>query len=333
MRRGKPQLHWILLGVVLAGCASPALRPVTVDLSRVNIPARTVATTEVSLTTAALGPAETAAISALPAANLGESPLDSGVNWSARMEANRERTIKRLRSSLEKQYLREVTDDEEARASESRPSVDALISEGYDQIDRRFVATSDEMGRLRTKLANRIGHPDRGAMTPILWRPWMMGGSQHVVPIREEIDRMDARFDRDVAAILRDIDVGVDAWIVSNRVRTALLEDQALQRAWSEAKARANRDLFDPSANATVDVPKFAPGIGGAQITTMPLGSVKVPAPSRKSQRLPAAPSKALLEEVQIWAKLRGYRIVTSTGRGARDATDEFLNWRSEARP
>lgn len=202
----------------------------------------------------------------------------------------------------------------------------ALWESFLNEVRPRFLAHAGQEGPLRTELAARAGMPDPG---PIRERE---GANPFAGPRRQEqIQAVRAEIEASEGAFRAFLNQALDSYLTAlatSEARRQRAEAEAAGRAQAQALSRTQALLGD-EAEPAIEVQRGIadlPARAGAQ-QSVPAGSA-----TRWQGQSTALPSESVpLRQAQarLFASERGYTLVPP-GRGVRDVTKEFLEWRKQ---
>lgn len=194
------------------------------------------------------------AVSALPAALVKAQTLSApGRSWyslgatdltplNSRRVYDREKAIERELRALRATYMREATDEGEARLRALERQRKQFTSAVVDESSGAFRSLADEKGAVFVELSNYIGYPDKN-QPPRVKPDWVLNQDEKVQQLRKRIAELNAAYDAASATARLKANREFDLKIAQLRTETAIAEDQALQRAEREV-----RELFKERA-------------------------------------------------------------------------------------
>jgi hypothetical protein len=316
-------LSLALLGAI-AGCSREP-EAVHIDLSRIAAERSFPAPEAKPLTPPRPMPAARRSVAPVPPQELllgaSEERLQAVLDAIAE---NRRATEATIRRRLERVYLADVARLRDQRRRALEPAHQALLDDAYLRLREVFERHAESRFRPQVELALRVGWPDPD---PDSRQPT----APRVAELRrvlKEIDR-DYRLERD--ALLAATLAVIDGELGALQAGMARLEAEALDRAGREAQERARAGEIGALAQAPVPAGLRLPAL--PEVTTrvpaqgQPIGPPRIEAPDL------AATDRAMLEaELRIFLAHMGYRLASGPDAG-RDATQEFIRWRTEFQP
>lgn len=320
---------------ICAGCAArqPA---VFVDLSRVEAlpPAAVQSGTEGVLSTGAVSEYQA---SLLPfAGNLEEQgvPLERLVSARADLEDNRARALRGLEDRLFRSYQRELDGLAAEQAQEWAEWVESVTLQADSDLRARFEQYGFANGPLLARVAflTRFPLPDVAALPdPPIERVW---ARMRIEEARFKFDLMkglEEGYRQDVERNERWMEEQLDAKRLAQSVRLTEQTSLYQERARSEASVAFQSTAQDfESRLAESSVLPF-PQLPTGTVRLESTNPSTVPRWGREPVTSQRDPREELDHDLSIWARLRGFRLVSNSREG-RNATTEFLEWRKSRR-
>jgi hypothetical protein len=318
MRKNSSALVCLVVSLIVSGCKVQP-EAVYVDLSKVD---------------STITPAPQPSLPQPPAGKtpesvtLNELPSDS-VLLDSRLELRRARTLieddrRRARHSLVQQYTiqrnADIDDQSEKMMQELKPLADKIRADVAKEIRARFDVYAAARGPLVAKLSSLEASVTRDRTS----KPYQQNAAAQA-QVSSEIAQLDATYLVDRKKIQSKVGVGVDDELTRIQTEVAGLRSEAKE----EAAVSADKQLSDVHTNLP------APKAMRVQLEPIGARSLTVPgtsaAPKAPAVAAPASVDRQQLlsQQVEIWAKTNGYRLVKGRSDG-RDATNEFLEWIKE---
>lgn len=322
----------LALLAALAGCGNPPER-VWVDHSRVPPDPDRFGTPTATPKPPAGLPARTGSLPALPARTFADESSPRMAQALAEVERNRRDATRQLRNRL----IRLAESELRRRREALRGELDADREARLKEIDARIRAEFERVALLRGELLTRytflvasprlepVPPPPTGD-SPVLRERYTEG-----LLLRSEIIALDAAYLESRRALQASGQAELDRLLTDFEVRLARLAEEARQRAADEADELLRRSYENINLRPGTEGDLRLPAVAGAQVTRPATRSPR-PAPKLDFEPLSTpAEQRAMLErDARIWAESRGYELVR--GRAGRDATKEFLEWRTRHR-
>lgn len=309
--------------LLIGGCSAPPVR-VFVDLDRVPKSQDIVLAPVESIRLPALE--RKASLPARPAAELffgNNEPRLRTVEQQLR-EA-RHALFDRLRADLERAKLAEVRrierDDLAKLDMKKRERIDALFAALWIV----FVQHADRQFPPLVKLTQLVGFPDPGPNAEVksgirtLSPKWAATAPE----LRAQIDSVQASYYREVAKLTNDAYGEMDGWLLALKAKIIELQAKALEDALAEAERLSKLNESILLAERVRKSAKLDAVPSKTIVASAPSVTMSLPKPSLNPNSVDER-----VTETKIWAAGRGYELV-SRGKG-RDATEEFLKWRTD---
>jgi hypothetical protein len=248
------------------------------------------------------------------------------------LEENNRLAVQQLVERLSNEFEEGLIDFERGRRAAMAPVHRAAWNDVYERARSVFELYARQIAPLRFRLTLLEGFPDRGdgGPEPDADDYPRVRRAQEAREARAQIAALDAAYRQDIARLVREAQAGIDADVAALQEELIERRDRFL-RELDENARKLSREQFalldeDPAAEQNVSIPATR----GAAVRLGPrpqLPSAPQPSPIPDERR------RWLRHDLDVWLRMRGYRLAPSAVRGARDATKEFLAWRAEHRP
>jgi hypothetical protein len=243
---------------------------------------------------------------------------------------NRGKSISALSSMLKRVYLARANDEIASKLQQDRPEYDTILAAALERLRQTFEAYGEERGPLLAKLSVLARNTElRDQAIPEGPDLIAKQRATEANKVRGEIRELDARYTREATVLLADAEKQIDAAI-------AAIEEQAKNiRARAEANAIAEAETTATKTQASLDVqvrqlvPEKLASVPARQVV-VPGSAPLPPPPTDKTKPIFGSLEerrRLVDQEIDIWIKTTG-RLRSTTTRGVRDATEEFLQWR-----
>ncbi|HEY3781445.1 MAG TPA: hypothetical protein VGL56_10205 [Fimbriimonadaceae bacterium] len=247
------------------------------------------------------------------------------------MEQSRQQALIQIAARLKDAYLASIN-SAETLAFANFAKNDTNYQTAIDAVHQKFLVYADKRGPLVARLVLPVGFPDPD---PKSQTPPPRSGTvaynqfQLAVKLRAQIAELDKDFKQEEIAIFAKTSKAIQD------KRQSLQQDFEKQRAAADAEAQKQAlaevqlqqaNLRTVLADKSVVVFPAEPGhsVTVAGSTTPPSPpTVNQPGEAELTQRM----RDADLSDLKIWAALHSY-VISSTPRGARDATTDFIQWK-----
>jgi exonuclease VII large subunit len=246
---------------------------------------------------------------------------------------NREQALRQIANRLRESYLQEIRRLERERLAELEPEARAAIEAALARLREIFIAYADERGPLLIRLSLIVGFPDpdpESRVRPTVDTPLARLRFAEAVEFRTQIANLDAQYEASVQRLFTDVADTQAIDVARIRAEIAEMQARADERAREEAFRQVQLEqeqirsvLADQSAMVVPADPGAAVTIPGSD---PPVPPPAVPTPGRAETL--ARFREAVENDLQIWAAVRGYTL-TTRGAAGRDATSEFIEWRT----
>lgn len=315
---------------MLVGCQGPRPAQVYVDLDRVASEETKPEPTpppEVALAFAA----RSVTLAALPATTTTDRLIERLRQAKDLIAASRHQSIESLNALLKSVYLAEAEAVIARNAHSTQPDRVGIFANALARLRAVFVDYGRERGPLLAQLSIHARTTDLAA-SPIPSDATAIEAYniQQANLVRGEIRKIDARYEARADQLLAEAQKEIDAQL-------RVLQGQA-EREREEAERRAKEEARRQLSETQLDVDNAVESLIPPSLPAVPAESVTIPAGRSLGAPPTFAPTpvfgsleqrrRILDQQVDIWIKSTGRRRA-SKATGARNATDEFLQWRN----
>lgn len=243
------------------------------------------------------------------------------------VQASRERLFQDLKKKLTLTYLAEVQGLRDERRLELAQKELEKLDKVWEQIRIKFEAMAAKTGPLTYRLSWLSGFPDPD---PRSRRRSFVDDQRKAqleesAAIRKEIQELETVFRQEVRALLTNLEAEKDSALAQVIEQENLQDADLARQAETEARRRAAQVLSAISESA------FTPeGSLPAQPAVAAQGAsaqAKRPQDWQSPARSPWPLRARLKDEAMIFVRLQG-GAWSATSKGAKDSTQEFLEWR-----
>lgn len=329
-----PRSSLLLFILFAVGCSAPDRELVYVDrnqaLATVPVEARP---TTPKVETPAGVPASQASVPAMPQRTVSIGNAQQRLARASQVIAkNRADALEQITRELSETYRKEV-----ARiARERKDAMDEDRLRGYgdvvDRLSERFERYAHERGPKIARLALLANFPDEDP------------GSKRQAPerqrieaerlaeakrLRSEIAALDAEYRKDASLLVASVDARYREDLVAFERELESMRIDADRRAANEAQKQLEAE-FKLSSILEGRATRRLPAEPAQSVTIS--GSGAFPAPPEVAQLESVGRLQALQNELVVWAETHHYRLADAP-KGARDATQEFVQWKRERTP
>lgn len=243
----------------------------------------------------------------------------------AEIEQRRKQTADRITEVAEQSAQNQSSALEQSLIADRNRRYYEWLDEAAARTRVPFDRIAPKIGALRLELSNIVPFPATQPRTPP--RDEIAEREQaRAAEIVRQITTLEQEYRREVDAIYS---------AVEQRLRTQKLEDTstvvAFRARLREAQARAQRALGASmpvigSLGKTAQAPGPLPAAPGKSARTSTTPSPSISLPGSK----PKIPAQTILQQdLAMFLSLKGY-VLAKPGETARDATSEFIQWRSQ---
>ncbi len=316
----------------LAGCSGKPQPVVYVDTARIvsSIPPPVESRTEV-LDQPGGG---SLALPRLPETTLSMGSVGPSLERARRIrEENKQRAFDEVYRRLRAVAFETARKDSESELAALEPGYREAMDAIYLDARPLFEQFAQPAFGYRVRLSNLVGFPDpdpKSRRQPDNADDRAKQRFEKSKELRGALDELSAlfwlEFDRRRVAVESDLSAK------KAQIRVQMVERQ--ERLDSEAKAQA-REVVNGHGNGhdqvtTLDLRAELPEQAASGVELPELGSRSVSSSIRRMSWTDSQ-KESLESELQIWAAVNGYRLVSSPTQG-RDATNEFVVWRKSYR-
>lgn len=319
-----------IIAILLSGCASTQSERVYVDLNRV------MASEKVQLLPSPPIPTPSRAASAvtvkqagLPSSSITDRTRERLETAKRLIAENRGKSIAALSAMLKRIYLAKAEDQIAIQTHDIQPQQDALIAAAFADIRTAFEEYGQKRGPLLVRLNLLARNTELKDQIPPA-DPVAAARVKKANALRGEVRALDAQYNALAAKLLAEADAKIQAAIAALDEQAKQIRTQAESKAVGEAELKANQT----QTTLDVQIKQLVP----ERLAAVPARQVVVPG----STQLPSAPTDTdkpifgsldevrhmIDQEVDIWVGSIG-RTRSTSPKGGRDATEEFLQWRS----
>lgn len=314
---------WLIL--LLAGCAAPKAEKVWVDVSAAPKPPEQKA---LKATAVPAGLSEsTTRIAGVPARVVADPAGNDAIGLDQNIKFTQERAFRILIGRLRRIYEAETRRFAREREASRMSTENASYRELTEALRQVFEGYADKRSPAVARLALISGFPDRPRSAESLPAGKSLVRTQweEAARLRTSLKVLEADFDLEIQRAL----TALDDLNAANRAALAVEVEEFRTRmdqlADKEAAAQVTTDLEDLDLQLAGRTDLKAPAVAAK--------SVRLPAlaPPPAKARVSSPTSSAMIDleqDLRLWIALRGYER-SPVKAGARDATQEFLAWRT----
>lgn len=236
--------------------------------------------------------------------------------------------VREIAQRLSKTYLNEVDDIYAERKRSLSPAEQESYDKVFAQIRQRFTVYAEKRGPLLVKLAAKVGWPDpdpTSLRVPDDSNKRRLAVFKQAKELRENIKSLDYEYDKDIQALLDESKASLEQAFAGLEVEIEELRAKKLEQA--EAEARKQVASVRDQIHSLV--------VGDPSVTLETVPSKEVAFPSASPQAYPAQKrtvqdnaSQEVKADLAIW--LAQNRFLLAPKGKARDATEEFKEWRNK---
>lgn len=245
--------------------------------------------------------------------------------------ANRGKSIASLSSMLKQIYLAQAKDQIDRMTREQQPESDAILTAVLADLRALFERYADDRGPLLAHLS-ALSRSNDLSDEPVPEGADRIETSriEQANKLRAQIRQMDSAYDQQAQVLLDAAYAKIDEEIRKLQAEADQIRAAAAAQAQAEAESKANKTQTAINVELKGLVPDVLPPVPSRRVVVP--GSPSLPeAPTDKTDAIFGSldERRRLLDhEVDIWIKTTG-RQRSSSKAGARDATEDFLRWRS----
>lgn len=320
----------LTLTLALAGCRGPRPALVYVEMDRVLAarPEPQAIPTPEPLSPA---PARTVILPALPATTTTDRLIQRLQQAKELIAASRHQSIESLNDLLKSVYLAEAEAEIARNAHSTQPDRAGIFASALAELRTVFLDYGHERGPLLAQLSIYARNTELApAPIPSDATPIEAYNIRQANLVREQIRKIDARYQERADHLLAEAQKEIDAQL-------RILQAQA-ERERADAERKAKEEAKRQLSETQVDVDNAVESLIPPSLPAVPAESVTIPAgPGLGATRTFAPTSlfgsleqrrRILDQQVDLWIKSKGWRRALKP-TGARNATDEFLQWRN----
>ena len=322
----------LALGMSLAGCVSSSSAPVYVDVDQVIAAeqAPELKNTPPPRPKPPLAPVVVKQ-AGLPASRTTDRTLQRLETAKRLISENRSRSIAALSSMLKRIYLAQAEDQIAKNSKELQPGADSIIAAAYEKVRLALDSYGQERGPLLAQLNAWVGNIDLADQAiPDHADAVMKVNIPKANLVRAQIRSLDSKYNAEAAKILADAQAQIDSQIAALTLQANQTRATAQAKAQKEAESQATKTQTSLDVQVQQLVPESLPSEPAREVTvpgTRPM--LQAPIDNEKPIFGSLAERRHLLDQqVDIWIRTTGHTRST-TPKGVRDATEDFLQWRS----
>lgn len=312
--------------LAVAGACARGSEQVSIDYRAFVEPGPTV-------TARPLGPARATGLTSAAIEDLPQRKVFLGSGQGAAAEAraaaraNQEAAYAQAVQELRQLYRAEASSGQRRLREELLVKSEKDFEALYADIRGLFERHADRVGPKWTRLATVAGFPDppvKSRRPPPAIDVVAAAEFKEAARLRDEINSLDAAYRRDIGSRFEELRQQFRARSSELAAAGILALDSADQRAEAEARQLADRLIKDLEESMVADFER---------LESVPGRAVAVKGPPYRSPQFPdpADPawteSDRLLRQAELFARLKGYRLV-APGSRVRDVTEEFKEWK-----
>ncbi|HVT13783.1 MAG TPA: hypothetical protein VHE55_16075 [Fimbriimonadaceae bacterium] len=245
---------------------------------------------------------------------------------------NRGRSIASLSAMLKRVYLAQANDEIEKRRKDVQPEHDTILAAALERLREAFIAYGRERGPYLARLNVLVRNTDLEDQTvPENADPVAKANILAANKVRVDIRALDARYDKEASRLLAEAQGEIESEIAAIQAEADKTRAAAEHKALEEAESKANQTQVSLDVQVKQLVPGSLPAIPPRQVIVP--GSAPMPALSKDTVQ-PIFGSleqrrQLLDQEIDIWVRTTGHIRTKPGAKDSRDATTEFLQWRS----
>lgn len=322
-----------VIAILLSGCAATQPDRVYVDLDRALAGERT---SDMAIPTLpqpkAPSPPTVVKQQGLPATSTTDRTIERLEAARRLISENRGRSIASLSAMLKRIYLAQANDEIAKRDKDVQPEHDTILAAALGRLRTLFETYGEQRGPLLARLnilARSSDLTDQGEPenADAVTKANVVAANK----VRAQLRALDERYNSEATRLLADAQQEIESELATLGAEAAKTRSAAERKAVSEAESKANQTELSLDVQVKQLVPSSLPAVpprqvivpGSAPMPPLPADNQKPIFGSLEQRR------QLLDQEIDIWVRTTG-RIRTKTGtKGSRDATTEFLQWRS----
>ncbi len=247
---------------------------------------------------------------------------------------NRSDSIAALSSMLKRVYLARAEDEIAKIDNESQPQHDTILSDAVERVRKAFDAYSAERGPLLLRL-NLLARNTNLQVEPVPDEAvgYRKTRIEEANRIRDQIRSLDARYDAEAGAILTNAEKDFRAEVSAVQKQAQKARTDAEAKAISDAERQATVAQTSLDVQLTKLVPESLPAVPSREVTVPgpPLIGGQLTDKHRPLFGSLEERRRTLDREIEIWTASTG-RTRSANPKGVRDATEDFLRWKSAHR-
>ncbi len=244
------------------------------------------------------------------------------------VQASREKLFEDLKKKLTLTYLSEVQGLRDEKRRELAEREIEKLEKVWEVIREKFEVLASKTGPLNYRLSWLAGFPDPdpNSRRRVFSNEMRQAQLEESAEIRKEILKLEAAYRDEVKGLLASLAAENDAALAQVIEQEKLQDRDLVRQAETEARRRAAQALsaisesaFTPESSLPAQPAASAQGVAA---------EAKRPLDWRSEFRSPWPLRARLKDEAMIFVRLQGGSW-SSSAKGAKDATEEFLEWRS----
>lgn len=322
-----------IIALLLSGCAATQPDRVYVDLDRALAGEQTLDMAMPPLPQPkAPSPPSIVKQQGLPATSTTDRTIERLEAARRLIAENRGRSIASLSAMLKRIYLAQANDEIAKRDKDVQPEHDTILAAALGRLRDLFEEYGLERGPLLARLNILVRNSDLADQSvpenaDAITKANVVAANK----VRVQLRALDERYNGEATRLLAEAQKEIEGELATLRAEAAKTRTAAEQKAVSEAESKANQTEVSLDVQVKQLVPSSLPAVAPRQVIVQ--GSAPMPPPPTDKQK-PIFGSleqrrQLLDQEIDIWVRTTG-RIRTKPGtKGSRDATTEFLQWRS----
>ncbi len=330
MRRSS---YLAIIAILLSGCAATQPDRVYVDTDSILASERA-PTLEISPLPQPKAPSPPSVVKqqGLPATTTTDRTLDRLEAARRLIEENRGRSIATLSAMLTRVYLAQATAENAKREKDVQPEHDTILQAALERLREAFEAYGQERGPYVARLNVLARNTDlEDQAVPENADPIAKANILAANKVRADIRALDARYDEKASRLLAEAQAEIEGEIATIQAEAEKTRAAAEHKALQDAESKANQTQVSLDVQVKQVVPGSLPAVpprqvivpGSAPMPALPKGVVQPIFGSLEERR------RLLDQEIDIWVRTTGHIRTKPGAKNSRDATAEFLQWRS----